>query len=63
MNKKCVKEKPETKDKGKLKKGKTRLNEGSKSNLKTTSAQVKHHRKHHRRLEAWLKKLLKALSS
>ena len=45
-----------------MKIGKTGLKEGGKSTLKTGSAQAKHHRKHHKRLEAWLKKLLKALS-
>ena len=37
-----VKKKPETKRKGKLKKGKEGLKEGSKTDLKIRSAQVKH---------------------
>ena len=42
-----------------MKKGKARLKKGSKSDLKTSSAQIKHQKK----LKVWLKRLLEALSS
>ena len=42
-----------------MKKGKARLKKGSKSDLKTSSAQIKHQKK----LKVWLKRLLVALSS
>ena len=57
--KRLVKKKPKTKGEGELKKGKAGLKKGSKYDLKTSSAQIKHQK----RLKVWLKRLLEALSS
>ena len=55
----AVKKKLKTKGEGELKKGKVGLKKGSKSDLKTSSAQINHQKK----LKVWLKRLLVALSS